>query len=60
MGEVIKMIGITRYEDLMNQHDFYETKARETKSMIKKKILRHLAEDWKQKALNLTIAEAMR
>ena len=51
---------MTRYEDMMNQHDFYETEARETKDPIKEKIFRHLAEDWKRKALNLKIEEALR
>lgn len=51
---------MTRYEDLMNQHDFYETEANNTTDPIKEKIFRALATEYKDKAMNLTIAEAMR
>ena len=54
---------MTRYEDLMNQHDFYETEAnhaKESKDLVKYKIFKALAKEYKDKALNLTIAEALR
>ena len=51
---------MTRYEDLMNQHDFYETEARLTQDPIKEKIFRALSTEYKDKALALTIAEASR
>lgn len=51
---------MTRYEDLMNQHDFYETAAREETNPVKEKIFRALAKEYKDKAQNLTIAEALR
>ena len=51
---------MTRYEDLMNQHDFYETAARLEKNPIKEKIFRALAREYKEKAMNLTMAEALR
>ena len=54
---------MTRYEDLMNQHDFYETEAREAKERrdrTKEKIFSALAREYKQKALSLPISEVMR
>lgn len=54
------MKGMTRYEDMMNQHDFYETEARLTRNPFKKMIFKYLAADWKDKAMNLNIEEALR
>ena len=51
---------MTRYEQYMNNHDFYESEAIKTSNPVKRMIFRYLAEDWKRKALNLKIAEALR
>lgn len=51
---------LTRYADLMNQHDFYETAARKETNPLKEKIFKALAREYKDKALALTIAEAQR
>ncbi len=51
---------MTRYEDLMNQHDFYETAARLEKNPLKKKIFRALAKEYKDKAMALPLSEMCR
>lgn len=49
-----------KYQEYMDNHDFYETEARETTNPFKRMIFKYLAADWKKKALNLKIAEVCR
>ena len=53
------MLSLSKYEECMNQHDYYETEARLTSNPFKRIIFKYLAEDWKRKALNLKIAEVL-
>ena len=54
------VVAMTTYQEYMDQHDFYETEARLTKNPLKYKIFKALAKEYKDKALSLTIEEAMR
>ena len=51
---------MSRYQRYMDNHDFYETEAREARDPLKEKIFRILATFWKKKALSLKIEEALR
>lgn len=48
------------YQKYMDNHDYYETEARETKDSLKKQIFTLLARFWKKKALSLKLEEALR
>ena len=49
---------MTDYQKLMDQHDYYIAEARKHPS--KAEVFRQIAEDYKRKALSLTIEEASR
>lgn len=49
---------MTKYEELMNQKDFYESEARRLPD--KADVFRLLAEQYERQALSLTIEEASR
>ena len=51
---------MSRYQRYMDNHDYYETEAREAKDVIKQQLFRILATFWKKKALSLKIEEAMK
>ena len=52
---------MTKYEELMNHKDFYESEAIKHKhNPIKMQIFRMLAKQYERKALKLTIVEALR
>ena len=51
---------MTTYQKYMENHDYYETEAREAKDSFKRQIFTLLARFWKKKALSLKLEEALR